>query len=254
MSDREAWLWMIARASWADTSHKVGSELVPVPRGAFFCTLRELQSAWMWGSDTRVRNFLKRLETALMIRCEIVAKGNSQKTQISLCNYEQFQNIERTGNAEGNARETHGKRIKGTKEQVNKEEANASSAKNPRATRLSADWFLPRSWGEWAVNEGYSQDVIRTEAENFKDYWHSKAGPAASKLDWEATWRIWVRKAPKGKPNGKHDNAAFGAAIHQLADRLAEGTARIDTSNRDPFAVIRGGNAEADPDRVKRLL
>lgn len=133
-----------------------------------------------------------------------------------------------------------------------KREAKASPKK--RGTRLPDDWFLPMAWGQWAVAEGYAQDVIRREAENFKDYWKARSGPTASKLDWEATWRIWMRKAPKGNQNGKHDNAAFGAAIHQLADRLAEGTARIDTSNRDPFAVIRGGNAEADPDRVKRLL
>lgn len=135
---------------------------------------------------------------------------------------------------------------------IEKREAKASPKK--RGSRLPDGWFLPLTWGQWAVAEGYSSDTIRTEAENFKDYWHSKAGPTASKLDWEATWRIWVRKAPKGKQNGKHDGAAFGAAIHQLADRIAEGTARIDTSNRDPFAVIRGSNVEEDADRSKRLL
>lgn len=235
MSDREAWLWMIARAAWADTSHKVGPEMVSVPRGAFFCTLRELQSEWMWGSDTRVRNYLKRLETALMIRCEIVAKGNAQKTQISLCNYEQFQAIERTGNAEKNARETHAKRTKETIEQVNKTEAIASVAKK-RGSRLADDWFLPMAWGQWAISEGYAQDVIRVEADNFKDYWHSKAGPTASKLDWEATWRIWVRKSPKGVSNGNGRNNHAGQAT-ESRDRFMDEIAEIARARPSPRLV-----------------
>jgi hypothetical protein len=141
MSDREAWVWMIARAAWAETAHKVGNEMVAVPRGAFFCTLRELQSAWMWGSDTKVRNFLKRLETALMIRWETVAKGNAQKTQVTICNYEVFQAYERTENAKENAWETHGKRTKETKEQDNKRsEGKPSLALVPKPTRFPEFW------------------------------------------------------------------------------------------------------------------
>lgn len=87
-----------------------------------------------------------------------------------------------------------------------KREAIASPKK--RGSRLPDGWVLPRSWGEWALSEGYAADVVRREAENFKDYWHSKAGPTATKLDWEATWRIWIRKAPKGNGyvNGNHGN------------------------------------------------
>ena len=83
---------------------------------------------------------------------------------------------------------------------IEKREAKASPKK--RGSRLPDDWFLPKSWGQWAVDEGYAQDVIRIEADNFRDYWRARAGPTASKLDWEATWRIWMRKTPKGKNNG----------------------------------------------------
>lgn len=89
-----------------------------------------------------------------------------------------------------------------------KKEANASQKR--RGTRLPDDWFLPSAWGQWAVAEGHSEQTIRTEAENFRDYWHSRAGPTASKLDWEATWRVWMRKAPKG--NGHRPNITAGQA------------------------------------------
>lgn len=73
-----------------------------------------------------------------------------------------------------------------------KREAKASP-KN--GARLSADWFLPASWGEWALSEGASQELVRIEAAKFKDYWIGLAGAKARKADWLATWRNWIRKA-----------------------------------------------------------
>lgn len=74
-----------------------------------------------------------------------------------------------------------------------KEEANASSKK--RGSRLTAEWLLPLAWGEWAVTEGLAEPEVRIEADKFRDYWMSNAGKTAVKLDWQATWRNWVRKA-----------------------------------------------------------
>jgi len=37
--------------------------------------------------------------------------------------------------------------------------------------------------------------VAMEEHEQFLDYWRSKSGVAASKLDWPATWRNWMRTA-----------------------------------------------------------
>jgi hypothetical protein len=31
----------------------------------------------------------------------------------------------------------------------------------------------------------------------FTDYWQARAGKEACKLDWDATWRNWVRKEPQ---------------------------------------------------------
>jgi hypothetical protein len=62
---------------------------------------------------------------------------------------------------------------------------------------------LPKAWGDWALINlsGWTPDMVRTEAANFADYWHAKAGKDAAKADWQATWRVWCRKArPVGLP------------------------------------------------------
>lgn len=68
----------------------------------------------------------------------------------------------------------------------------ASPSAQPRGSRLSPEWVLPRTWGEWALEQfDVSPDQIRRQAQTFKDYWLAKAGKQAVKIDWFATWRIW---------------------------------------------------------------
>jgi hypothetical protein len=65
-----------------------------------------------------------------------------------------------------------------------------------KAKRLPNDWTLPKSWGEWTLeNMGWEDAAVRTEGEKFKDYWTAKGGREACKLDWQATWRNWCRNA-----------------------------------------------------------
>jgi uncharacterized protein YdaU (DUF1376 family) len=71
---------------------------------------------------------------------------------------------------------------------------------NKRGSRLTQDWFLTKSMGEWASQERPDIDV-RQVAEQFKDYWIAQAGQKGVKLDWDATWRNWVRNTKAIKPN-----------------------------------------------------
>jgi len=72
---------------------------------------------------------------------------------------------------------------------------------NKKGSRLSQDWFLTKPMGEWASQERPDIDV-RQVAEQFKDYWIAQPGQKGVKLDWDATWRNWVRntKAQKANP------------------------------------------------------
>nr|WP_235673159.1 helix-turn-helix domain-containing protein [Aeromonas veronii] len=72
----------------------------------------------------------------------------------------------------------------------------AESSVPRRGTRLPNDWFLPAEWGRWASQEtGWPRERILLEAATFADYWQSLPGAKATKLDWEKTWRNWVRRA-----------------------------------------------------------
>ena len=71
---------------------------------------------------------------------------------------------------------------------------------NKRGSRLAQDWFLSKSMGDWATKERPDLDV-RQVAEQFKDYWVAQAGQKGVKLDWDATWRNWIRNTKAVKPN-----------------------------------------------------
>ena len=90
-----------------------------------------------------------------------------------------------------------------------------SASAVPKAKRLAADWVLPKKWGEWALSERpeLTADDVRKQADMFRDHWVAKSGKDASKLDWNATWRNWIRRANVGKASG----AAAGGLNKQEA-------------------------------------
>ena len=73
--------------------------------------------------------------------------------------------------------------------------------KNKRGSRLSPDFFFPKEWCDFLVEQRPELNAQQT-FEKFKDYWIAQAGQKGVKLDWFATWRNWVRNtnAPKANP------------------------------------------------------
>lgn len=63
-----------------------------------------------------------------------------------------------------------------------------------RATRIPDDFAITAEMVAWGrenaphVNGGY-------ETQKFVDYWRGRSGKDATKTDWLATWRNWMRKA-----------------------------------------------------------
>lgn len=76
-----------------------------------------------------------------------------------------------------------------------------------RGSRLQKTWQLPKAWADWALaeNTGLTAESVRKVADEFRDYWIAKSGTNATKLDWEATWRNWVRKIDKPNKSKKTD-------------------------------------------------
>jgi uncharacterized protein YdaU (DUF1376 family) len=77
---------------------------------------------------------------------------------------------------------------------------NQIKEKQQRGSRLTQDWVLTNPMDQWAKQERPDLDV-RQVSEQFKDYWISQAGQKGVKLDWDATWRNWVRNTKAVKPN-----------------------------------------------------
>ena len=99
--------------------------------------------------------------------------------------------------------------------------AKPAKSRSKRATRLPDDWYLPRSWGEWAMQQGMTAEAIRLEAEKFADYWHSKAGQGATKLDWQATWRNWIRRASEqGRANAARPRRSTAADYLRVLEEI----------------------------------
>jgi hypothetical protein len=73
--------------------------------------------------------------------------------------------------------------------------------KNKRGSRLAQDFFFPKEWSDFLVEQRPELNAQQT-FEKFKDYWIAQAGQKGVKLDWFATWRNWVRNtnAPKVNP------------------------------------------------------
>ena len=99
-----------------------------------------------------------------------------------------------------------------------------------KGSRLSTDFELPDSWTEFCQTERPDLNPKKV-FESFKDYWVAKAGAAGVKLDWQATWRNWVRNQNIAKP-------LFNKAdvVHQTVPS---------SSFRDPALV------KLDEDRLK---
>jgi len=105
-----------------------------------------------------------------------------------------------------------------------KEETNVSSKKK-RGTRLPDDWVLPREWGEWAISQGWPEQAVRDQADRFKDYWIAKSGQGATKRDWQATWRNWMRNSKSPRiVNGGRTNAK-----KSVTERLFGGQSGMDS-------------------------
>ena len=85
-------------------------------------------------------------------------------------------------------------------ERETEKEKEAETKRGTKGSRLSADWVLPEDWESWARQERPDLNPQKV-GEQFKDFWIAKAGAAGVKLDWQATWRNWVRNQRQDRLN-----------------------------------------------------
>lgn len=122
--------------------------------------------------------------------------------------------------------------------QTKKEEEAAppTAAPRPKACRLPDDW-IPQP-------EDFPAEQIARELPKFRDFWKAKSGKDAAKLDWQATWRNWLRRSNDFKPT--HNRAGTGATASSagpvISDHAAQWRARLQVYKPGGFWSSSWGN------------
>lgn len=79
------------------------------------------------------------------------------------------------------------------KKEKEKEKEQRPRKPQKRGSRLPTDWQPSDELRAWAIRERPDIPDIKRTIDSFTDYWRAKTGASACKLDWDATFRNWVR-------------------------------------------------------------
>jgi hypothetical protein len=108
---------------------------------------------------------------------------------------------------------------------------------SPRGSRIPENFSVTSEHRRFA-SEHQLPDPD-TLIENFKDYWSAKAGKDSVKVDWDATFRTWMRNAQNFKPNGGL-NGHVKESPQAAAARKA--IAELDRESPEPISYRSAGN------------
>jgi len=102
-----------------------------------------------------------------------------------------------------------------------------------KGARLSEDW---RPDQDWAKSCGLPVETLKREYEKFRDYFMAESGQKAVKLDWEKTWRNWIRRVIERAPAKKE-------SVGDYAYRKMMETKNAATSNSGSAGLFEDGDA-----------
>jgi hypothetical protein len=129
-----------------------------------------------------------------------------------------------------------------------------SPKSSARGSRIPSNWTpTPKDYA-FASSEGMTREEINREADRFRDHWKSAPGSKGCKLDWEATWRNWVRSDFRKRNGSGAGNASRNGsrteAFDRLAERLQGGSDRADAWQHDDPATEGGYVIDVSPTRI----
>jgi len=130
----------------------------------------------------------------------------------------------------------------------------------PRGRKPKTSHRLPDDWEPEPLTADTAKMVaawvpgrIERELAKFRDYWKAASGRTASKDNWQAAWRYWLRNADERGKNGTANRTSFengtprdgfSAALRQAANRPDAGDGFDDPSRMRPAAEPSTGIAE----------
>lgn len=224
-SEREAWIWLIAEASWKPRERRIGKVTLTVDRGQVAHSTRFLADTWRW-THSKVRRFLERLENRHMIRRET----DTGVSLICVMKYDTYQNIAQPSDT-APAQQRHSSGTNENKGEIRGKEGidilgayapdadtQSQHEKPKRQPKRRPECELPEGWVpndrniQDAKEKGLSDDTIEREAERFRNFHVSKQNRYRN---WDAAWRTWlgnVRSIPAAsKGNATDRQIAFAA-------------------------------------------
>lgn len=152
--------------------------------------------------------------------------GRQYKSDVSTERVKRFRKRQR--NAEGNDDETGEETPPETETEQRQNRAERAEEPEPpkaprkraastQGKRLPEDWKPNPDLLTWAMNERKDLDMQRV-IDSFTDHWRAATGQKATKRDWDATFRNWVRNERSHKANGT-GRTHQGAVRETAADR-----------------------------------
>lgn len=122
---KSAWIDLLLMANHKSNKFPLGNEIIEVEQGSFVTSEIKLMNRWGW-SKTKLRNFLKLLESEKMITKVVDRK----KTTISIVNYKVYQGSEDQEKTTEKPQEDQEKTIEKPQEDTNKNDNNEKNDKN----------------------------------------------------------------------------------------------------------------------------
>lgn len=122
---KSAWIDLLLMANHKNNKFPLGNEIIEVEQGSFITSEIKLMNRWGW-SKTKLRNFLKLLESEKMITKVVDRK----KTTISIVNYKVYQGSEDQEKTTEKPQEDQEKTIEKPQEDTNKNDNNEKNDKN----------------------------------------------------------------------------------------------------------------------------
>ena len=115
-------------------------------------------------------------------------------------------------------------------------EKKVAKAPQKKGTRLSETWVLSPEEKSFAAAQGLTPQEIFNEADKFRDYWTALSGQRATKRDWTATWRNWIRNRRSAPGQGQRRDTAseFAEAVNELKARCRSDSDPSEDLGSDP--------------------
>ena len=121
--------------------------------------------------------------------------------------------------------------------QTDKDIDGESLSRAARASRMPEDW-APEP------EPDIEPDLAERERPRFADYWRGVPGAKGRKLDWQATWRNWCRKAKEDRRNVTSNRPRYNPADASSPESVADRRSKIAAGMRAAFPGI-GGTGDA---------